>query len=124
MQNFAFAFEIVKLDDEKRLVGGIVYEPDVVDSQGDSASAEEIEKGCHRYMASKPAIHLMHKEDAGERVSIVECYITRQQMQFGTEVIKAGSWMIVVKVHDDEIWNDVKKGALTGFSMGGRAKAQ
>lgn len=123
MQNFAFAFEIVKLDDEKRLVGGIVYEPDVVDSQGDSASAEEIEKACHRYVKESRQINLMHKESAGEKVDIVECYITRAPMQIGNKVVKAGTWMIVVKVNDDEIWKKVKSGEWTGFSMGGRARA-
>lgn len=123
MKNFALAFDIFKLDDEKRLVCGEVYAPEEVDSQGDSASAEEIEKACHRFMRESRTIGIMHKEAAGDRIDIVECYIARAPMTIGKKQIKAGTWMIVVKVNDDDLWSGVKSGKYTGFSMGGRAKA-
>lgn len=116
-------FDFIKLDDEKRLVGGIVYEPDVVDSQGDSASAGEIEKAAHGFMIESRVIGIMHKEAAGKRVDIVESYIVRAPFQMGNRIIKAGTWFLVVKVNDDELWGNVKSGKLTGFSMGGRAEA-
>jgi hypothetical protein len=31
-------------------------------------------------------------------------------------------WIIAVKVHDDETWEQVKQGRFTGFSIGGRAQ--
>lgn len=117
-------FEIIKLDDEQRLVGGIVYEPDVVDSQGDSASAQEIEKAAHGFMMESRVIGVMHKEAAGKRVDIVESYIVREPHRIGNQLLKRGTWMLVVKVHDDALWEGVKSGKLTGFSMGGRAEAE
>jgi hypothetical protein len=117
-------FDFIKLDDEKRLVGGIVYEPDVVDSQGDSASASEIEKAAHGFMIESRVIGIMHKEAAGKRVDIVESYIVRSPFQMGNRMIKTGTWFLVVKVNDDELWAGVKSGKLTGFSMGGRAEAE
>jgi hypothetical protein len=30
-------------------------------------------------------------------------------------------WIICVKVHDDSVWEDVKSGKLSAFSIGGRA---
>jgi hypothetical protein len=44
-------------------------------------------------------------------------------MQKGGETIKAGSWWLMVKVTNDRIWKEIESGKLTGFSMGGRAKA-
>lgn len=117
-------FEIIKLDDSQRLVGGIVYEPDTVDSQGDSASAQEIEKAAHRFMMESRVIGIMHKEAAGKRVDIVESYIVREPHKIGNRVLKRGTWMLVVKVHDDGLWEGVKSEKLTGFSMGGRAEAE
>ncbi len=107
---------------EERLVHGIVYEPDVVDSQGDYASAEEICKACHNFMIEKGELGVMHKESAGPRATIVENYIAPAEFMLGSQRIKKGTWMMAVKVHDDELWGAVKKGEITGFSMGGRAE--
>ena len=115
---------LYKIDDEKRLVGGVVYEPDVVDLQGDSATAEEIEKACHLFLIESETIGLMHKEAAGRRVRIVENYIMPVTAQVGDQIITKGSWVIVVKIFDDEIWKEVKEGKYTGFSMGGYAKVE
>ncbi len=43
---------IIKSDAKKRYTLGVVYEPDVVDSQGDWTDAEEIEKAAHAFMLS------------------------------------------------------------------------
>ncbi len=112
---------IHKLDGEKQLVGGVVYEPDVVDAQGDSASEEEIQKAAHNFMIDSKTVGIMHKEDAGPRAKIVESYITTARMQIGTQFVKRGTWVMVVKILDPELWNMVKTGQYTGFSMGGRA---
>ena len=41
---------LIKSDAPQRYTLGIVYSPDVVDSQGDWATAAEIEKACHQFM--------------------------------------------------------------------------
>jgi hypothetical protein len=115
-----FAFE--KLHDEKRLVGGIVYEPDVEDSQGDWARAEEIEKAAHNFLAESKTLGLMHKEAAGPRAEIVECAIAHDNFLMGKQTIRKGTWFMVVRVKDDSLWDMVKRGEITGFSMGGRAR--
>lgn len=38
---------LTKADDEKKLVYGIVYEPDTPDAHGDFMTAAEIEKAAH-----------------------------------------------------------------------------
>lgn len=45
-----FAQRVVKHASDQRYTLGIVYEPDVADSDGDSATAEEIEKAAHGFM--------------------------------------------------------------------------
>jgi ABC-type molybdate transport system substrate-binding protein len=41
---------IVKQDNEKGIVYGIVYEPDTVDAQGDFTTSEEIQKASYNFM--------------------------------------------------------------------------
>lgn len=40
----------INKQEEQRYTLGVVYEPNVVDSQGDFSDASEIEKACHKFM--------------------------------------------------------------------------
>lgn len=120
--NFELEIPIFKLNDEDHEVAGVVYEPDVLDAQGDSANADEIRKAAHKFLEDSRTIGLMHKEDAGPRAKLVESYIVPGDMRYGNQIVKKGSWVIVVKIADEELWTSVKSGAITGFSMGGTAR--
>lgn len=112
-----------KVDDEKRELLGIVYAPDVIDAQGDSASAEEIEKAQRKFNAGAKTLGIMHKERSGERAYIVESYLAPTDFRLNGRLVKRGTWLMSVRVTDDELWSKVKSGKITGFSMAGRAKA-
>jgi len=107
----------VKKADEQ-IVCGIVYEPDIVDSQGDKANAEEIKKACYHFMEKAQQFKVMHK---GKKVGveILENYIAPQDLTIGDKKIKKGTWLMTVRVNDSKIWKDIKTGKLTGFSMAG-----
>ena len=120
--DFELEIPIFKLNDDDHEVAGVVYEPDVIDAQGDSANADEIRKAAHKFLEDSRTIGLMHKEDAGPRAKLVESYIVPDNMRYGNQVIKKGSWVIVVKVTDNELWKAIKDGSITGFSMGGTAR--
>lgn len=104
------------VDDEKKLVFGIVMEPDEVDTQGDITSAEEIEKAAHRFMERSRVMGEGHKKAA--KAAPVESYIAPQDFELGGQQIKAGSWVMGSKVFDDELWGEIKEGNFTGFSIG------
>ena len=115
---------IVKINQEQQLVEGIVYEPDTVDAQGDSASAEEIQKAAHNFMVNARRVGLMHKYDVSDKTSIVESYLAKTNFVLNKQAIKRGTWMMVLKINDADIWKDIKDGKITGLSMGGRARAE
>jgi hypothetical protein len=115
---------LCKINDEQRLVGGIVYEPDITDAQGDSASEEEIGKAAHRFMLDSETLGIMHKQEAGSKARIVESYLAPASFKFGNQIIRKGTWIMVVKIFDDELWGMIKSGAITGFSMGGFCSAE
>lgn len=108
--------------DEERFVLGIVLEPESVDKQQDIYSAEEIRQCAHKWMADYGTIGLMHKGDAiNGKVTVLQSFLAPVDMTIGQTVIKAGTWMMGVRVNDDTLWSLVKEGGLTGFSIGGSA---
>lgn len=110
---------IIKVDQDKHLVTGVVYAPDVVDSQGEFMKADAIEKAAHDFMQSSRQIDERHNFVTNESVSVVESYVAKADTEVDGQVVKKGTWLITTKVEDDKLWEAVKKGDYKGFSMGG-----
>lgn len=116
---------ISKSIDDKRIVVGIVLEPNTVDAQGDSIPPEVIEKAAHSFLSGynvQNTLGFAHKVFK-KNFDLLESYVTPQDIVIGKQVAKAGSWVMSVKVLNDDIWTLVKNGQITGFSIGGRAKS-
>lgn len=111
---------INKEDEEQQLVYGVVYEPDVEDSHGDYMTATEIEKAAHGFMKDARNIDKQHDFESGVG-EVVESYIAPADFELGDERISKGSWVLVTKA-SDEIWEEIKKGEITGYSMAGTAE--
>lgn len=106
-------------DEDKRLVYGIVLEPNVVDLQNDMINELEIEKACHEFMEKYQNVGIRHK-GVTKQCKIVENYIAPQNMSIGNgQDVTKGSWVMVIKVYDDNIWSQIKSSNLTGLSIGG-----
>lgn len=111
---------LIKADDPQKLVYGVVYEPDVEDSQGDEMSADEIEKAAHGFMQNYQQIDKQHDftTHAGQ---VVESYVAPADMEIGTQKVTKGTWVLVTKA-TDEIWDAIQKGEFTGYSLAGQAE--
>jgi uracil-DNA glycosylase family 4 len=107
-------------DGEKRLVYGVVAEPDTEDSHGDTISADVIEQAAHRFLVESRVAGDQHGKRAPAEV--VESYIAQSELDIEGQTVPEGTWIIGMKVYDDEFWNRVKEGEFTGFSLGGFAK--
>ncbi|MEC1928299.1 XkdF-like putative serine protease domain-containing protein [Bacillus amyloliquefaciens] len=105
--------------DEQKLVYGIVYEPDVPDAHGDYMTAEEIEKAAHGFLADARNIDTNHNFEGGT-CEVVESYVAPDDFEIGNAVIRKGSWVLVTKA-SDEVWDQIKAGVITGYSMAGTA---
>lgn len=106
---------------DEQIVYGIVYEPDTVDAQGDKASADEIKKAAYAYMENAQAFKVMHKGKK-VKVKILENYIAPVDFTIAKRKVKKGSWVLVTRVLDKKLWQEIKAGNLTGYSMAGRAQ--
>ncbi|MBP2635547.1 MAG: phage protease XkdF family protein [Firmicutes bacterium] len=115
---FERSIPILKVDEEKRIVTGIVYEPDALDAHDEFMTAEEIEKSAHQFLKDYRNIDKQHDFVAGQ-AEVVESWIAKAEEKLGDQDIKKGTWLMSVHVPDDDTWGEIKKGELTGFSMGG-----
>lgn len=118
---------IVKADDDQRLATGIVLQPEVVDAQGDIISAQVIRQAAHNFLAlynKKTQLGLQHELMKPDGVELVESWIAPVDMLLNNRMIKAGTWMMTVRVKNDVLWTKIKTGQLGGFSIGGVAKVQ
>ena len=114
-------------NDAKQIVYSVVLSPGVRDSQGDIASAEEIEKAAHRFLVKYRKHDVQHSEQAIEAAP-VESYVApvdfEMQAPDGTahKVLK-GAWVMGIHIDDRETWERCSKAdhpePLTGVSIGG-----
>ena len=142
-KSFKMVYNVLQKNEEKRLIIGPVLIPDNIDLQDDVITAPEIEKAAHGYM-----IKLAFKDDpeflkelgfgvvdkAGEtgfqhidfsrKMAVVETFTAPVDFELNGRTIKKGTWVMAMKVFDDEVWALVKAGKITGFSIGGRAKSR
>jgi len=117
--------QIVKQLDEERLAFGWAYVSTVkgeisLDHSGEFIQPELLAKAATNFMLSMRTAKRMHSgESIGEVI---------HSMPLTNDVAKAlgiqsdrEGWIIAIKVHDEQVWQDVKSGKLAAFSIGGRA---
>lgn len=104
---------IKKIDNEKQIATGEVYAPLIIDSHGDMMLAEDVEILAHSFMAKSlnSRIDIMHNNRPALAVA-VESFIAKGNSEFNE-----GAWVVSIKVHDDDLWDDIKTGKLNGYSM-------
>lgn len=116
-------FQFIRKVAAEQIVSGVVYEPDVIDADGDWTSVDEIEKAMMSYMENYQEVRFQH----GQKVvnaAVVECFIVRESFREGGQLVRKGSWYQTVKVRDKALWSKIEKGEITGFSMGGLAEVE
>lgn len=118
---------IVRKDgpEEERYVLGIVLEPlkemGAKDAQDDMYSADEVRKAAYLFMQEFGNLGLQHQKYINGRVKILENWITREDSVIDNQAVAKGTWLLGVRVVDDALWQAVKDGTITGFSIGGTA---
>jgi site-specific DNA-adenine methylase/2'-5' RNA ligase len=115
---------IQKVDTDKRLVTGVVLEPDEVDAQGDTIDAGAIERAAHNFLAKynkETEIGNLHKIFGQNGLELVESWIAPVDMTLGKGKVKLGTWLMTIRVLNDHTWQQVKTGEITGLSIGGTA---
>jgi hypothetical protein len=120
-ETFETSLKATKKSEEKRMVYGIVYSPDQVDSQGEYATGAEIEKAAYGFMKGLRLLNVDAQHDFDPK----EAFVAESWLTKGADALfpgePEGSWAVGIRVEDDALWEDVKKGSLAGISMAGTA---
>lgn len=106
---------IKSINDDQQIVFGEVYAPLVIDSHGETMTAEDVEAMAHNYVKAGnlgTTIDVMHDNNA-VKATPVESFIARKDDPDYTE----GAWVLGVHIEDPEVWESVKSGKLNGFSV-------
>lgn len=118
-------FDIIDKNEDQHLVWGwasVISKGGkaVVDRQGDVISADTLTKAATEFMLDVRKAKAMHEGDSiGEVVHSLP--LTGEIAKaLGIETDVEG-WIIAMKIHNDEVWQLVKSGQLSAFSIGGMA---
>jgi hypothetical protein len=112
---------IKKLDEDQRLIFCIVYSPEEIDTQGDTASADVIKDAAYNFMRCARTNNIDKQHDfIPDEGFVAESWIVKENDPVFPEE-PAGSWAVGIKVENDETWNLIKCGEITGLSLAGLA---
>jgi hypothetical protein len=125
--------KLATVDEERRILMGIALVPNKPifrsDESGDYNlvfSSKTIVQAAHDFVKKGNVNNstLEHEIDLGsDAVSVVESWIIEDDVHDKTRKFgftdRVGSWAVMMKVHDDKVWQDAKDGKILGFSIDG-----
>jgi len=134
-----FTREVVikAIDDEEQIITGVVMEPtakgDVdsgfeiasTDAHDDFTTEEEIWKANVKFMEQLALLkaephNVGHNNAKQPQTAIIENYVAPEDFTLGDETVVKGSWVQSTKIYDAELWKEIKKGDITGYSIEGK----
>ena len=110
---FAISFKSIA----ERVVGGVVYEANKPDGQGDWASEETIRLAMYDFMEGGQLICADHSKDVA--ATVLECFQAEKDTEKGEGILRKGAWWMTLRIDDDETWMRGMKDDLRGFSWEG-----
>lgn len=105
------------VDVEKRHFTAVVLRPNEVDLHGDIYDEQCVEEACHQYNEICRKANIQHLIQT-ELATPIESYIAKADFTLGDGQVKAGDWVLTLKIKDDELWGMCKDGTFTGLSVG------
>ena len=110
------AFKAV--DEENRTATGAVLVPNEVDRQQDFLRPAGVES----MFAEDPDDGVMHAAFPDGAAELVRNEIVDEPIELNGEEYPAGTWVATRRYVDDDLWQLVEDGVLTGFSIGGEVE--
>ncbi len=82
---------IIKREEKRRLIFGVVYEPNVVDAHGDNTTPDELQKAAHKFLERHNSINFMHETKINQHAKVVESFIAPITYRENGQTIKKWS---------------------------------
>lgn len=106
---------ILKIDKQQHIVTAPALVPGEEDSDGDIVTEEQIEAVAYKFLTDYQNVDVMHTFRKVARP--VESWILREPMTIKQVELPKGTWLLSVKVEDDQVWDKIVKGEYNGFSV-------
>ena len=120
MKTALHTFEITrKADDGSDVVAhyvcGEVYAPLILDTQGETMTAEDVRELGYEFMrrGMTTALDKEHDLEFMSGVVVVESFIARENDPQG---FTPGAWVLTSEIKNDEIWQKIVAGELNAYS--------
>lgn len=119
-------FDVRKFVEDERIVEGAVLIPNVVDGQKDVIGPEAIAQVAADFLAKfQDGTKLGVQHDTfPDGLRLQESSILKSDWTVDGRTLPEGTWVMKVKVLDDDIWKAVKAGEITGFSIAGTGQGR
>ena len=124
--------ELKEVDNEKRILMGAALIPNKQIYRRDKEkefyiffSEETVRKASELFLmrSNQNNATIEHEKKMLDGMSVVESWIIEDEKTDKSRLynfnLPKGTWMISMKVNNDEIWNKVKAGEVKGFSIEG-----
>ena len=124
--------ELKEVDTEKKILMGAALIPDKQiyrrNEKGDEYyiffSQDTVRKASELFLMNSNQNNATYEHDQKLKgLSVVESWIIEDSKTDKSRLynfdLPVGTWMISMKVNNDEVWNDVKAGKIKGFSIEG-----
>jgi len=109
-------FNVLKADEERQIIYGVVMEPDTYDTDFNWTTSEEIEKAAHFFMQHGVGIDKEHTRKDID-AAVVESYIAPADFAIDDKPVSKGSWVMAVHIRDAEEWEALKADKRLQFSI-------
>jgi hypothetical protein len=110
-----------KVSAKKRIVYGVVYEPDMADSHKQFMTADAIEDMAHIWLMNFGKMDEHHDFINGSGYP-VESFIVKEGDKTWVDKngkTRVGAWVLGAKVTDDKVWKQIERGEIKAFSWAG-----
>lgn len=105
----------------------VVLAPDDVDLQNDVIASDVIRKAAYAFVEGynlDPALGgtaLWHGHKGPGAITLAESFLARDVMKIGEQDVQPGTWIMTMRVYDENMKAKIDAGEFTGFSIGGSA---
>ena len=111
---------------DDRIVYAPALIPDKADGNHEAISKEEIKKAAIKYMEHYRKVDNEHTFMDGDGVPIFSWVLQKDEvftkLDGNEKMYPEGTWMMGIKVMSDKVWDMIKSGERTGFSIAGSWK--
>jgi hypothetical protein len=116
--NVKLGFKMMTKNEDLQIVGGVVYQADRFDTDGEKANSTVIRDAMYYFM--EHGLKFSTDHDKFFRATVLECFQAEEDTQKAGGIVKAGDWYMTIRINDPNVWVLVKNEEIRGFSWEGR----